>query len=397
MIRARERMIDLKLDSTSNAASPAKREASPMHRRRGPLPALLSWLGLPLAAVYARVIAGRNQGFDRRVGVIELDRPVISVGNLSVGGTGKTPMVGHVLAVLNAAGHTPCVAMRGYGGRSGGQSGARSDEADEHRRAFPEVPIVAQPNRVEGLIGLFGSDAGDDIDVVVLDDGFQHRRIWRELDIVLVDATASPFEDRLLPAGWLREPVESLRRASATVITRAERVSPGQLADLENKLKRACERPVTAVCRHAWRSLTVYERGGGVRTEPVPWLSSQRVGAACAIGNPDAFLAQVRDAARTVVGAVVLPDHDAYGQAALSRVADLVRVHGAGAIVVTSKDWSKLSHVPGLLELAPIVVPELRLVFERGEEYLREMILRAAAFSKVRAQDDEAFDEAANG
>lgn len=357
---------------------------------------MLSWLGTPLAGVYGRVIAGRNHGFDRRVGVVELDRPVVSVGNISVGGTGKTPMVGHVLAWLRAAGHTPCVAMRGYAGPRGGRSGTGSDEADEYHRTFPAVPIIAQPNRVEGLITLFGSEAGDEIDVVVLDDGFQHRRIWRELDIALVDATASPFEDRLLPAGWLREPVESLQRAGVVVVTHAEQVSPGHLAELERELSAVCDRPVTAVCRHAWRSLTVNERGA-VTSEPVTWLADKRVGAACAIGNPDAFLAQVRAASRGVVGAVVLPDHDPYGQAALGRVADLVRVHGAEAIVVTSKDWSKLSRVRGLPELAPIVVPELGLVFDRGGTDLREKVLRAAAVAKVRAEDDEAFINASGG
>lgn len=363
--------------------------------RRGPLPRGLSWLGGPLAAVYARVIEGRNQRFDRRIGVIELDRPVISVGNLSVGGTGKTPMVRRVVSVLHHAGHSPCVAMRGYSGR-GGQGGIASDEADEYRRVLSDTPVVAQPDRVGGLIELFSREDGDAIDVVVLDDGFQHRRIWRELDIVLIDATRSPFTDRLLPSGWLREPVESLRRAGAVVITHAERVGQQELAALEANIERVCGRPATAVCRHVWESLTVND-GAGARTEPVSWLSDRRVGAACAIGNPAAFLAQVRESARGVVGEVVLPDHDPFGQASLARVADLARTGGAEAIVVTSKDWSKLSRVPALVQIAPIVVPELGIAFDRGEQDLLRMVGAAAGTVKPRAGDEESFDDSGEG
>ncbi len=358
--------------------------------RSGPLPRGLAWLGGPLSALYARIIAARNERFDRRIGVVELDRPVISVGNLSVGGTGKTPMVRRVVSALRDAGRSPCVAMRGYAPR-GGTSGIASDEAEEYRRALPDTPLVAQPDRIGGLIELFGGDQGDAIDTVVLDDGFQHRRIWRELDIVLIDATRSPFADRPLPAGWLREPVESLRRAGAVVITHAERVGKHERAALGANIERVCGRPATAVCRHTWESLTVND-GAGARTESVSWLSDRRVGAACAIGNPGAFLAQVRESARGVVGEVVLPDHDPFDQASLARVADLARTGGAEAIVVTSKDWSKLSRVPALVELAPIVVPELGIAFDRGEQDLWRMVVAAAETAKPRAGDDNSFD-----
>lgn len=388
-------MTDPHADSQPHAARDPDRAETAHRPSRRPLPAVFSPLGPPLSAIYARVMARRNQRFDRRLGVIELDRPVISVGNLSVGGTGKTPMTRHVVSVLLAAGHKPCVAMRGYRGH-GGVGGAGSDEAQEYRRAFPDLPIVARPDRVEGLIELFGSDDGDDIGTVVLDDGFQHRRLWRDLDIVLADATASPFEDRLLPAGWLREPVGSLRRAHAVVVTHAEGVDARALRNLEDAVQRASDRPVTAVCRHAWRSLTVHD-ATGARVEPVSWLSGRCVGAACAIGNPGSFLAQVHRSTGRVVGEVVLPDHDPFGRPALARVAGLVGVRGAEAIVVTSKDWSKLSRVPSLLGLAPIVVPELGFVFDRGQESLERMVLEVAGVEKVRAEDDEAFDEPSGG
>jgi len=179
-------------------------------------------IGAALARVYGIVIARINRRFDSGRGVVRFDRPVISVGNLSVGGTGKTPMVRRLIAILLEMERRPCIAMRGYRKGTG-----ESDEAAAYQREFPDVPVIAQANRTDGLIALFGDEhegEGPHRDCIVLDDGFQHRQIGRELDIVLVDASRSPFRDRLLPQGWLREPAESLTRAGLVVVTHAESV-----------------------------------------------------------------------------------------------------------------------------------------------------------------------------
>src|SRR5881394_190373 len=148
-------------------------------------PALRGPLGPVAAAVYGAAISLRNRRFDRGKGVVTFDRPVVSVGNLSVGGTGKTPMVLHLARVLTEAGHRPCVAMRGYGAADG----QKADEAREYHRAIRNLPVVAQPDRTLGLIELFGTEHGSEVDCVILDDGFQHRQIARQYDIVLIDAT----------------------------------------------------------------------------------------------------------------------------------------------------------------------------------------------------------------
>lgn len=202
---------------------------SPDGSRSAPLPGPLGRLA---GAIYAREIRRRNRAYDRGGRVTRLDRPVISVGNLSAGGTGKTPMVMKLATALLEAGHHPCIAMRGYKAAAG-----RSDEAEEYRARLVNVPVVAQPDRISGLRALFATEVGRDVDVVLLDDGFQHRRLARDLDIVLVDATRSPFEDRLLPAGYLREPPASLERAQAVVITHAEAVVGGEIDRLEAGLR----------------------------------------------------------------------------------------------------------------------------------------------------------------
>lgn len=345
---------------------------------RGPIP---GWISRPLVPLYRAVIARRNRGFDARRGVVELDRPVISVGNLSVGGTGKTPMVAWLIALLRGAGRDPAVAMRGY--RAGPQG---SDEAMEYAGEFADLPVVAQADRLSGLLGLFASDRGERVDVVVLDDGFQHRRLARQLDIVLIDATRSPFEGELLPAGWLREPVESLARAGAVVITHAGRVSDAALATLRERIRKAAPGAALAECTHVWRGLRMHNHTGAPGEEvSVSWLRGGRVVACCAIGNPGPFLAGVRDQGADV-RELVLRDHDPFGPGAVRRLAAAAREHGARGIVVTAKDWVKLArYSPGVWP-CPVVVPRLGLDFRGGREPLEKLALGAAAMDLGRGE-----------
>lgn len=341
----------------------------PRATRRPPLPYPLGWFG---ALFYAPAIRRINRKFDAGKGVITLDRPVISVGNLSVGGTGKTPMVMHVLRTLLAARVRPCVAMRGYAAIDG-----HSDEADELSRAFRDVPIVVGSNRATSLISFFGTRAGESVECVVLDDGFQHRRLARQLDIVLVDATRDPFHDELLPAGWLREPVGSLRRSQAIVITHAESVLASEVSALRQRLVDLCPEAIIATCRHAWQALAVVE-GGKEREEPVSWLVGKRVVAACAIGNPGPFVDAVCQAARGEAASVMLRDHDPFGRGAVERVLRTLRDARADALVVTEKDWSKLRRWPATTWPCAVVRAKLGLVFDEGEDRLSQRILEIA-------------------
>jgi len=337
--------------------------------RSGPVPGLA---GRALARAYRGEIGRRNRKFDKGEGVTRLDRPVISVGNLSVGGTGKTPMVVWIVRALLEGGQCPCVAMRGYRAKGG-----ISDEAAIYQRLFMELPIVAQPDRAQGLRELFERSVGKDINCVVLDDGFQHRKIARDLDIVLVDASRSPFEDRLLPAGWLREPVDSLGRAGAIVLTHAELASPEAIASLSAQVERAGGRAPVAVTRHAWTGLDVQRRSGDERQE-LSWLDGQRVLAVCAIGNPDAFLAEARsEVGERLVGSIVMRDHDSYSASAVRRLCRRAESARADVILTTEKDWVKLARAPVDLWPCPIARPRLDLAFDTGRESLERLVLES--------------------
>lgn len=330
--------------------------------------------------VYRAELGRRNRAFDRGERVQALDRPVVSVGNLSVGGTGKTPMVAWLCRSLLEAGRTPCIAMRGYKGADG-----QSDEADEYRRMLEGVPVVAQPDRAAGLRALFETGEGAAVDCVVLDDGFQHRKLSRVFDLVLVDASRQPFDGgahgRCLPAGWLREPVENLERASAVVVTHAERASADQLRTLAARIERAHGDAPVAVTSHGWGSLNVAETTGGERVEPVGWLDGTPSVGVCAIGNPEAFLAELRK--RTggrLLGEMALRDHDPFEPRTVDRLIEIAKGSRAGAIVCSEKDWSKLSAVDRGRWPCPVVRPVLELQDENGGlGLLAERVLRAIA------------------
>lgn len=340
---------------------------------RGPLAPLAS-------SIYRAVITRKNRRFDTGKGVVTFDRPVISVGNLSVGGTGKTPMVLSIARLLRSNGFNPCIAMRGYG--KGRAQGLDSDEAQIYSRALPDLPIVAQPNRINGLISLFGTPDGQGVNAIILDDGFQHRQIGRQLDIVLVDATRPPFGDKLLPAGWLREPLASLSRAHAAVVTHAEAVTRTDAIEIETRLWNFLPKGIVAVCRHAWTGLVL---PGTSDPAPVSWLHGKRLHAACAIGNPAPFLDAAAKAVGfegEVVGTTILPDHADFTPQAISRLRVDLTANRAQALLVTEKDWSKLQGLPEDTFSCPVVRPVLDLSFDRHQAPLERAILDCVSLFK---------------
>jgi tetraacyldisaccharide 4'-kinase len=337
--------------------------------RRAPLPGPVGRLA---SHAYGAAISRRNRAFDTGKGVARLRIPVISIGNLSVGGTGKTPMVMHLATALIGASVRPCIAMRGYRAKRG-----ESDEAAEYTRRLPGTSVIARTDRLSALRELLASDRGRDLGVVLLDDGFQHRRIHRDLDIVLMDATHDPFADKLLPAGWLREPVESLARAHAAVVTHAESAGPRVGEEVLARAKRFNTGLVTAIARHAWDGLLI-SQGGVDRHAPPGALAGRMVVAACAIGNPGPFLAEAeRQVGGRLAARFVRRDHDPFGPSTVRNLIAIARTAGAEFILTTEKDWSKLAAVRNSDWPCPVARPRLSLRFDFGEDALLAAVLAA--------------------
>ncbi|MEZ6191533.1 MAG: tetraacyldisaccharide 4'-kinase [Phycisphaerales bacterium] len=207
-------------------------------------------LGLSaLAPAYRLAVALRNKQFDAGLRKpAKLPRPVISVGNLTTGGTGKTPMVIELARRLLNQNHKPAILLRGYMKEG---ATASSDEAVELQRELGSaVPVMPNPDRTEGARQVL--EKHPEVTVFILDDGFQHRQVHRDLDLVLIDATRPFGFNHLLPRGLLREPARNLRRAHAVILTRCDLITPSELAALDRQIESLTGKPPTAHAATPW-------------------------------------------------------------------------------------------------------------------------------------------------
>lgn len=313
-----------------------------------------------LARVYGAVVKRRNKRYDdRRTPIVTVDVPVVSVGNLTVGGTGKTPVVQMLVRRLQQQGYKPAVVLRGYRRRSRGlvvvHDGERlcatvdqaGDEAYLHATALG-VPVVVCASKVDAAVHAAGMLP---CDVIVVDDGFQHRSLHRDVDVVLVDRAT--LQGKLLPEGRLREPLTSLQRAHIILLTDATLTA----ADVQGYTT------PEAVIDH-------------VTTTSSCDLTGQRVIVMAGIANPERFTATVQAAGASIVGKEFFNDHYRYSQSAIARVIARATASDAG-ICTTEKDHVKLESFRNLLDAAGVPVHVVRIeahVSDRVMNYMLELI-----------------------
>lgn len=314
---------------------------------------------------YAAIIALRNGKYDRGDVVQRVSVPVISIGNLTTGGTGKTPMTLHVVERLRALGSRPAVVSRGYAADS-----AQADELALIEGAVADVPCVADPDRVAGAKRAIGEHHAD---VIVLDDGFQHRRIGRDLDLVLIDASQSLADAHMLPRGRLREPVASLSRADAVILTRVDQVGADAVARLCEQVKMVAPELPVLKCVHraaAMRALVGDpQRDAAIDSVPA-FLAS-------GIARPSAFERTVRDLGVDARGHLVFADHHRFSAADAQRICADAAAVGAERVVVTEKDAVKLARLDVAWTL-PVDVLPVRIDFlDDGCRMLDVLIGRA--------------------
>ncbi len=359
-------------------------------------------LGLAiLTPGYHLVTTARNKLYDLGIKkTIKLDRPVISVGNITTGGTGKTPMVIELARRLLALNHKPAVLMRGY---MAGEKGATSDEAREIQNALGSiVPVMPNPDRVEGARRVLADHP--ETTIFLLDDGFQHRRVHRDLNLVLIDATRPFGFNHLLPRGLLRESKQNLKRADAIIITRSDQIPPEALALLNQIIQRCAGHPSRASAISHWNgylSNTVsknkvsdtinFETHPQTRPEtgsdpvsppvfPPDHLQSKQVTAACAIGNPEAFQRMLESAAGKLLHIDTYDDHHTYTIEDIQRILKNAKQLNADAVVTTEKDWVKWAE---LLQHEdpdpPILRPILGLSFQESADVIDDLLKAVSA------------------
>ena len=328
---------------------------------RGPWPALQR-LALRAAAVpYGLAVRLRNAlytaGWLRRERVAV---PVLSVGNLTAGGTGKTPCVEFVARFYRQHELRVAILSRGYG-----SSGGRNDEALVLEENLPDVPHLQGADRV-GLAKIAIEEL--DSEVLLLDDGFQHRRLARDLDIVLVDATDPWGHGYLLPRGLLREPPAALRRAGVVVLTRCDQAAPADLEALRRQVSRLAPGVPLAESVHQPMELVNEEARAALEV-----LRAHPVAGFCGVGNPEAFRRTLADLGADVRAWRTYPDHHAYSRADVEELRAWARQQPADALLLTTqKDLVKLR----LDQLAgrPLWALRVRLACTAGQETLDRLL-----------------------
>ncbi|MEQ1904135.1 MAG: tetraacyldisaccharide 4'-kinase [Pirellulaceae bacterium] len=316
---------------------------------------------------YGWVIRFRNWQFDRswkknsRCGL-----PVISIGNLTTGGTGKTPLVIWFAEQIRAQGIRVAILSRGYGAVGEGEN----DEARELAERLPDVPNLIDPSRVRSA-RLAREEL--EMQVCILDDGFQHRYLARDLDVVLIDATLPFGFGAMLPRGLLREPVKGLRRANLVVITRTNVVTDDVLTGIEQTIRKW--NPVVPVARsivepRSWR------RADGERKK-IDELLLDKVFMLCAIGNPSGFRASINQLRANVVGEAIFPDHHHFNNADLAQIETRAKEAGAQIIVCTVKDLVKINR--NRLGDCPIWALEISSRFVSDEDTVITLLQRVLA------------------
>lgn len=320
----------------------------------------------PLSVLYGAVTLTRLSLYRRGTfHSTKLNRPVISVGNITTGGTGKTPLVEWVARTLAAEGKKVCILTRGYGRDNPNRQVVVSDgtnvmasplEAGDEPYLLATnlkglAAVISNANRIEaahGAIKHLGTDC------FVLDDGFQHLRLERDLNIVTIDATNPWGGGHLLPYGRLREPLSGLSRADCVVITRTDQAN--DLDKLRHEIRRYA--PSAPIFQSRMRIKNLPE------TLPTP------VAAFCGVGNPRSFFNQ-----QQLVLEKTFPDHHRYSQADVDSLIESARQAGARSLITTAKDAVKLQSLSFSL---PLFVLEIEPQIENEAELAR-LVLTAAA------------------
>lgn len=316
--------------------------------------------------------------------VHRLDLPVVSIGNLTLGGTGKTPVVQWLARQLLASGFRPAVLSRGYGGRAETMKtisalvtgdGHRvlfpaqiaGDEPVELGMSLPGIPVVVGRKRMDAACL-----ARDQFhpDLLLLDDGFQHYALARQCDLVVLDATRPPRRLRGFPRGSLRESPRALHRAHAVILTRCDQAPPGDVAELRNWLGRRFPKLLVVPTRLRSRGLATLE--GDVRFAPAA-VSGKKAYCFCGLGRPESFAASLEELDLRIVGSQILADHVALTPAVLAQCRAEAEGLGAELLICSRKDAVKLAaqrrHHPRL----PVLVLETEIVCLDPEDEIRLM------------------------
>lgn len=312
---------------------------------------------------------------------------VISLGNITVGGTGKTPTAQRLAKAIRDMGYKVVILNRGYRAKWQGEIGVVSDgvemkmdaatagdEAFMLAKHLPNVPVLIGPERAKTgqyAVEHFGAQ------VAILDDGYQHWQLERDLDVVLIDAVNVFGNGHILPRGTLREPLSHLERANVCLLTKVDQAEPGSIAYIKQKIAEYGKEPIVVESIHQPQScieLTEWKKNIASEGSPVDIIKGKKVIALSAIGNPASFEQTLANAGAEVIEGYRFPDHHEYTAHEIEDAIEQAVRQGAEAIATTEKDAVKLPEISESARKLPIYVVTVEVVMQQGSEQIEELL-----------------------
>ena len=347
-------------------------------RSTGIIPSVLQMALMPLSWIYGLTVMARNYFYDR--GILtsrNLDCGVISVGNIVAGGTGKTPIVIWLAKHFRNSGYRVAIILRGYKREAKSEIGIVSDgtkillsSAESGDEAFmtalelPAIPVLVSNNRYKA-----GTEAIRkwDTQVIILDDGFQHQKLKRDLDIVVIDSQRPFGNGQMLPAGILREPKRALQRVDLLLLTHTNFVS--NLSDTRSKIETIAGQKT--IFESQYHPTKLYKLDDSQHL-PFESLKNQKILLVCGIGNPETFVRSIEKYHPSYIELMVFPDHHQYKEKDILRIQRQARIMKADIIVTTQKDEQKLLLYADQL-LVFVLAIEVRFSPEHGRS-MKDML-----------------------
>lgn len=329
-----------------------------------PLSKALRFVLTTISVCYRLAVEVRNWAFDRNI--LKSKRtevPVISIGNITAGGTGKTPLVIWLCGYLNEKSIDCAILTRGYKA----EHGKLTDEPAILAKSCSNANVIVDPDRFAGAQKALQKP---NVKTLVMDDGFQHRRLHRDLDILAIDATCPFGYGKLLPAGLLREPLKGIKRAQAVIITRCEQAQPEKIYDVIEYIKKI--NPDIAIAKAAYEHphATMMK---GVKLS-IDELKDKRIFAFCGIGNPDAYLKNLEKLELNIVGHKIFNDHHDYTNEDMSDIYEEAKYLNADVVLSTEKDWVKTALLVRQKDDIVFAYMALQLSFIDGADKLYNLI-----------------------
>ncbi|MBR5465541.1 MAG: tetraacyldisaccharide 4'-kinase [Alistipes sp.] len=336
-------------------------------------------LYVPLSLLYSMAVNFRHRLFDWGVLKSEkFDIPIICIGNITVGGTGKTPMAEMLIAYLK---RTHCVALlsRGYGRRTKGYREVAvdahyrevGDEPLQIKRKFPDTVVVVCEKRVEGIRRI--REEHPEVNLIIMDDGFQHRYVQPKINVMMVDSTRPIQSDRMLPAGTLRDNPEQLYRAHYFMVTKC----PEKMAPIDRRILRK------VLVKYPYQRI-YFTRFESFSPQPVfrdeadivPLKQRGKVIALSGIGNPKPFLSTLHENYQ-VVEEVTLKDHHVYRVRDMQLLEELLKQHPGAVVVTTEKDAVKMGRkgkIPALVRQSLYYMPiDITFIEDSATDFLQKI------------------------